>query len=375
MDIFSCSPTRTTNSTDSILNQAMLGAGNNGFTEGWLGVIGYDQRVFAAYYAWSYCFDHSTQLGTLYFSDTFDPQVKQNILSILDKHDVSHHDTHNSAQNKGLSSQNWSRSQSYDAYREAFKTLKDYILAGDCYQANLTQRFETEFSQDQAFLFDAFLHHANNSKASFCAYIAIDDHNTLLSFSPEQFISVNGARIETKPIKGTVKSTGAITPNQRERLLSEKNKAENLMIVDLLRNDLSKVATLNSVKVEHLFDIESYENVHHLVSTVSATLKSEHNAFEAFLSAFPGGSITGAPKKRAMEIIEELEIHSRRYYCGSIFYWDISGRFDSNILIRTVEHIDNNLYCWAGGGIVADSELESEYQESLDKVRHITGEL
>jgi para-aminobenzoate synthetase component 1 len=136
---------------------------------------------------------------------------------------------------------------------------------------------------------------------------------------------------------------------------------------------MSKVSKLNSVGVSELFAIESYENVHHLVSKIESELKDNISEIGAFWAAFPGGSITGAPKKRAMEIIEELEVHSRRYYCGSIFYWDFRGNFDSSILIRTAEKVGDKIYCWAGGGIVADSRLESEYQESLDKVRHITG--
>src|SRR5690606_6622356 len=150
---------------------------------------------------------------------------------------------------------------------------------------------------------------------------------------------------------------------------SPKDRAENLMIVDLLRNDLGRVCAYGSVRVPELFSIESYPNVHHLVSSITGQLAPGHDALSLLTNAFPGGSITGAPKIRAMQIIEELEPVRRSLYCGSIGYIGCEGQMDLNIAIRSLVHQDDHLYCWGGGGIVADSDGEAEYQESLTKVR------
>jgi para-aminobenzoate synthetase component 1 len=152
---------------------------------------------------------------------------------------------------------------------------------------------------------------------------------------------------------------------------SEKDRAENLMIVDLLRNDLGKSCIPGSIRVDKLFDIESFPNVHHLVSTISGSLEPKLTALDLFKGCFPGGSITGAPKIRAMEIIDELEINRRGIYCGSIAYLSAHGRFDSNIAIRTLLREGSKIHCWGGGGIVADSVCSSEYQESLDKIENL----
>ena len=143
------------------------------------------------------------------------------------------------------------------------------------------------------------------------------------------------------------------------------------MIVDLMRNDISKSCALHSVKVPELFSVESYQNVHHLVSTVEGVLDDAHNAIDLLRHCFPGGSITGAPKIRAMEIIEELEPHRRSIYCGSIGYISLCGRMDSSITIRTLLVENQQIYCWAGGGIVADSVIAEEYQETFDKVNNL----
>ena len=197
----------------------------------------------------------------------------------------------------------------------------------------------------------------------------------LVSVSPERFISIDAnGRLEAKPIKGTIKRSTDPVQDQLyidELKNSAKNQAENLMIVDLLRNDLSMSAQPNSVKVEKLFELETHPNVHHLVSTISAQLKSDLTPAEAIANAFPGGSITGAPKKRAMEIIDELEAQPRSLYCGSFGYYSDTGNVDFNILIRSVEFRNGEMTCWGGGGITVDSDCEEEYEESLTKVRKI----
>jgi len=342
------------------------------FIEGWIGANGYDDDCFfAGYYTWSYVYDRELKKGFLQFGPSCTATLKEKVLALIDQA-KSKSEIHPPKPAR-LSQLEWHKSQSKGLYQEQFQALRDYIFAGDCYQANLTQRFEAHYDWNNSTLFQLFDAFTGNTNANYCAYIEMNKDNALLSFSPEQFIACKHHQLSTKPIKGTVKAEGALTPAQKAELLSAKNQAENLMIVDLLRNDLSKVAELNSVKVDKLFEIESFENVHHLVSTITAKLPEHTSPFDAFVHAFPGGSITGAPKKRAMEIIDELEAHPRRYYCGSVFYWDISGNFDSNILIRTVEKKGDHVYCWGGGGVVADSVADSEYQESIDKVRHITG--
>ena len=183
---------------------------------------------------------------------------------------------------------------------------------------------------------------------------------------------VTGNTVTTRPIKGTMPrlENPLLDKEQQEYLLSSaKNRAENLMIVDLLRNDLSRVCVAGSVKVEKLYALESFSSVHHLVSTVSGTLAAGNNAVDALRHAFPGGSITGAPKIRAMEVIHELETYARNSYCGTLFYLGCDGSMDSSILIRTLIVTAGKMTLHAGCGIVADSDAAAEYAESVAKAR------
>ncbi|MFT7559066.1 MAG: para-aminobenzoate synthetase component 1 [Flavobacteriales bacterium] len=252
-------------------------------------------------------------------------------------------------------------------YDQAHECIQDYILDGDCYQVNYAQRFKGEFSGSGT---KAYSHLREALPSPYSAYL--DLHNDIvLSFSPEQFIRVNEGKAQTKPIKGTAaRGKNPIEDKQlAEGLLnSEKNRAENLMIVDLMRNDFNRYCEPHSVKVPKLYDLESYTNVHHLVSTVRGELKQETSSLEFFLGCFPGGSITGAPKKRAMEIIDELETEARNIYCGSIYYVSANDRMDSNIAIRSLLLSEESIYCWGGGGIVSDSRVDDEYIESINKI-------
>tara|TARA_B110001452_G_scaffold266895_1_gene274976 strand:- start:1528 stop:2160 length:633 start_codon:yes stop_codon:yes gene_type:complete len=196
--------------------------------------------------------------------------------------------------------------------------------------------------------------------------------------SPERFLkispqaSTNTLLVETKPIKGTMpRGKSAMEDQNNEDILrnSQKDRAENVMIVDLLRNDISKNCTPGTVKTPLLFALESFPNVHHLVSTVTGELASESSPLRLLRDCFPGGSITGAPKKRAMEIIEELEPLRRSVYCGSIGYLSANNHMDMNIAIRTMVASKAVMHCWGGGGIVADSVADNEFTESLDKIR------
>jgi len=264
----------------------------------------------------------------------------------------------------------WQANMNKHEYLQKFEQIQQYLQSGDCYQINLAQRFCANYQGDE---WQAYLQLRLRNAAPFSAFIRLADC-AILSISPERFIEVNQRRVETKPIKGTKpRFANAIDDEQSAEALrnSPKDRSENVMIVDLLRNDLGKVCRPGTVKVPSLFAIESFPAVHHLVSTVTGELAHEHQAIDALAAAFPGGSITGAPKVRAMQIIEELEPHRRNIYCGSIGYLSAHGHMDTNIAIRTLVCANNAIYAWAGGGIVADSNGESEYQETFDKVGKI----
>ncbi|NVJ60040.1 MAG: aminodeoxychorismate synthase component I [Gammaproteobacteria bacterium] len=264
----------------------------------------------------------------------------------------------------------WTSNMTQDDYSKKFATVKTYIKNGDCYQINLAQRFKAEYHGDAWQTFQ-FLHKLNQSP--FSGFFNLGDAE-ILSFSPERFIRIEGDHITTQPIKGTRPRGSSEHEDQQhanELQNSEKDKAENLMIVDLLRNDIGRSAAPGSVKVSELFGLYSFNSVHHLISTIEAKLSNDKTAFDVFISAFPGGSITGAPKVRAMEIIEELEPHRRSFYCGSLAYFSFNNKSDSNIMIRTLVSHDNALYAWAGGGLVDDSNCTDEYNETFSKLSKI----
>lgn len=268
----------------------------------------------------------------------------------------------------------WQANMSREEYGQKFRQIQEYIRDGDCYQINLAQRFSTDYSGDE---WQAFLRLNQANRAPFSAFLRLPQ-NTVLSLSPERFIWLKENQIQTRPIKGTLPRCEDPTEDARqaERLAgSEKDRAENLMIVDLLRNDIGRVAVPGSVRVPELFVVEPFPAVHHLVSTITAQLPQDCHPAALLRACFPGGSITGAPKVRAMEIIEELEPHRRNGYCGSIAYISCCGTMDSNITIRTLLTSQGKIYCWAGGGIVADSEEQAEYQETFDKIARILPQL
>ena len=257
-----------------------------------------------------------------------------------------------------------------DQYTDAFKRIQNYIRDGDCYQVNLAQRFSIAVTGDSWSIYRQL---RQSNPAPYACFFRLDQ-GCILSSSPERFISVANEQVETKPIKGTIRRSVYAYEDKAlaEQLLeSEKDRAENLMIVDLLRNDIGKNCETGSVMVPRLFALESFATVHHLVSTVTGRLARGKHALDLLRGAFPGGSITGAPKLRAMEIIEELEAFRRTVYCGAIGYIGFDGNMDTNIAIRTLVHKDDRVYFWAGGGIVADSVSESEYRECYTKAEAI----
>ncbi|ALI09162.1 aminodeoxychorismate synthase component I [Pseudomonas fluorescens] len=258
---------------------------------------------------------------------------------------------------------------SAEAYRQAFERIQAYIQAGDCYQVNFAQRFRAPCQGDAWAAYQAL---RAACPTPFSGFQSLPEGGAVLSLSPERFVKVSEGQVETRPIKGT--RPRGTTPEEdaahaAELLASPKDRAENLMIVDLLRNDLGRTCRIGSVRVPELFSLESYPNVHHLVSSVTGELADDKDALDLIAGSFPGGSITGAPKIRAMQIIDELEPTRRGLYCGSLLYLDVRGEMDSSIAIRSLLVKDGQVCCWGGGGIVADSDWEAEYQESITKVR------
>lgn len=256
------------------------------------------------------------------------------------------------------------------AYAAAFARIQRYLHAGDCYQINFAQAFDASFSGST---YAGWQRLMQQHTAPHACYFSGHDM-TLMSASPERFLSIEGGDIITDPIKGS-RPRGQ-TPAHDARLAQElqnsaKDRAENLMIVDLLRNDMGAICETGSVVAERLFELKRFSNVQHLVSRVRGKLRADVSPIAALLACFPGGSITGAPKKRAMEIIHELEATPRGSYCGSFFTLDAQGTLDANILIRTFQAQGKRLRIHGGGGITVASDCKDEYDESLFKVEQL----
>lgn len=318
-------------------------------------------------YQWALVCDHDKRITIVSFCDGFDESAQQEILSALQQSrpEPLGHLTVNAQLNN----------TSHSDYMHALSKIHDYILAGDCYQVNYAQRFDLPYNGDPL---TGYLKLRQALPSQYSAYIETPE-TTVLSLSPECYLKVNDfGEVTTKPIKGTIVRGKDAQEDQQlsqQLLNSDKDRAENLMIVDLLRNDLSKSCIPHSVTTPKLFNLESYANVHHLVSTVTGRLDSSTSVVDLIRNCFPGGSITGAPKIRSMQIIEELEKSRRSIYCGSIGYIGYDGQADLNIAIRSLQFTDDMIHCWGGGGIVADSDANKEYQETLDKVAILTSTL
>ena len=253
-------------------------------------------------------------------------------------------------------------------YKKAVTKLKEYIISGDVYIANMTQRFWC-YNEEESF--DIYKKLRSINKAPFSAYLNFEDFQ-IISSSPERFIQVFKNKAHTRPIKGTKPRGHNVEEDEKNKLElinSEKDKAELLMVVDLERNDFSKVCKPHTVKVTENFKLEEYATVFHLVSTVEGELKENVSSVRCIKECFPGGSITGTPKIRSMEIIEELEGIKRNIYTGSIGYFDFRGNCDFNIVIRTIIKKDNKAFFGVGGGVTYDSIEEDEYNETLDKAK------
>ncbi|AWM58045.1 aminodeoxychorismate synthase component I [Stutzerimonas stutzeri] len=312
-------------------------------------------------YDWALITDHQRQASQLLFHPALADPERERLIRLFDSAAVGE-----SAWFR--LSDRFRADLTIDAYRHGIERIQAYIQAGDCYQVNFTQRFRAECSGDAWAAYRAL---RDACPTPFAGFVALDD-GAIASLSPERFLHLHQGRVETRPIKGT-RPRGEDKQSDAEQaqalLASEKDRAENLMIVDLLRNDLGRSCRIGSVRVPELFALESYPNVHHLVSCVTGELADHRDAFDLLAGSFPGGSITGAPKIRAMQIIDELEPTRRAIYCGSLLYIDVRGEMDSSIAIRTLLIRDGQVSCWGGGGIVADSDWQAEYQESIDKVK------
>ncbi|WP_223670504.1 aminodeoxychorismate synthase component I [Kangiella shandongensis] len=326
-------------------------------------------------YEWAYISDHVNHKSFLVkFSDYCNNYWKDIVCEFKNLYENGYQ---RERQPFSLNS-DWQSNMNKDGYIERFNKVHDYIHAGDCYQVNLAQRFSAEFKGHP---WNAYLKLTEHNQAPFSSYMNLEEQQ-ILSLSPERFIQVfpqghgksKKHHVVTQPIKGTRPRSPDAAEDQRladELVSSKKDRAENLMIVDLLRNDIGRNAAIGSVEVTKLFELQSFISVHHLVSTIEADLASSSDTFQLLKHCFPGGSITGAPKVRAMEIIEELEPHRRSIYCGSMLYYDYRGYLDSNIAIRTLVTDNQKIHAWGGGGLVADSEAENEYEETLHKLSKI----
>ncbi|MBS0358500.1 MAG: aminodeoxychorismate synthase component I, partial [Proteobacteria bacterium] len=317
-------------------------------------------------YDWAIIFDHQER-KTVLIAQHKDPKTKD-IISFIENRFMSHKEL---IQESFQPLDPFKSNMDYSQYNHAFQKIKKHLHSGDCYQINLTQRFSTTLNEHS---WSTYQYLRQKNPAPYSAYISLEE-GSILSFSPERFLQVRDHQVETKPIKGTRPRSADLDKDKMlkdELQHSEKDKAENLMIVDLLRNDLGKNCIPGSIKVPKLFNIETFTTVHHLVSTITGTLRPNKHSLDLLRDCFPGGSITGTPKIRAMEIIEELEPHRRSVYCGAIGYISFDGDMDTNIAIRTLIQDKDQLHCSAGGAIVADSELQSEYGACLVKIKKIT---
>jgi para-aminobenzoate synthetase component 1 len=313
-------------------------------------------------YAWALISDHQQQCSQLVFHPKLQNTERTRLQQLFEQ------------PVEQLNSDSFTLSGKFSAdidsaqYQHAIEKVQDYILAGDCYQVNFAQRFRANC---QGAPWVAYCALRAACPTPFAGYFRLGHEAAILSLSPERFLHLSQAQVETRPIKGTRPRKTDPAEDARmanELLSSSKDRAENLMIVDLLRNDLSRNCQLGSVRVPELFALESYPNVHHLVSSVTGQLSPGRDALDLIKGSFPGGSITGAPKIRAMQIIDELEPNRRSLYCGSLLYLDVRGEMDSSIAIRSLLIKDGQVSCWGGGGIVADSNWQAEYAESITKV-------
>jgi para-aminobenzoate synthetase component 1 len=366
------------------------------FTAGAVGYFGYDMKDFIeklpdiakddlsipdcaiGFYDTVLAFDHlkgKTYLSNVEFSG-IRTDAKERLKMTLSKNRDRHHFSGRTTDRKIVSvpifkaggdlRSNFTKAD----YMKNVEEAKEYIKNGDIYQVNLSQRFEADLKGEP---YELYLRLRDTAPAPFASYLNFEDV-VIISSSPERFLMKRGPYIETRPIKGTrPRSRDPLTDELNEISLKEsyKDRAEHIMIVDLERNDLGRICEYGSVKPTEFIALEKYSTVFHLVSTVSGKLKEGIDSIDCLMATFPGGSITGAPKVRSMEVIEELEPVKRSLYTGAIGYISFDGNMDTSIVIRTIVVKGDKLFFQVGGGIVADSDPEKEYYETLDKAEGI----
>lgn len=354
-----------------------------GFYGGWAGLLGYDlageienlpkpkikrnrfPKLLAAFYPWTITHNHQTQETTINTIVGLNGQPDQSTIKL---------DSIETFFSLGLGLETLpfklgkpSLSTSKNQYLASVKKVLGHIKEGDIYQANLTREVVFRGKPDPIQIYMSLRKH---NPAPFGGFLNCGEGRYVLSSSPERFISIRDRVIETRPIKGTRARSADPVEDARikeELLNSAKDRAELTMIVDLERNDLGRICKPGTVKVTELMQVHTYETVHHLEATIVGELRDDVTVEDYIRATFPGGSITGAPKKRAMEIIHELEPVRRGPYTGSMFYLTPCGHFESNILIRTLNVEPDRVSYHVGGGIVADSDPEAEWQETCDK--------
>ena len=324
-------------------------------------------RMRVGLYAWALMQDHELRRTALLFTPLADADCRRRVLDALQGPPLG--------TSAPFRLQGGFRTRLDPvAYRRAFDRVREYILAGDCYQVNLAMRLSAPATGEP---WEAYRRLRETMGSPFSGYLACAEA-AVLSFSPERFLRLADGRVETRPIKGTARRgpTPAADARAAERLLaSTKDRAENVMIVDLMRNDIGKSCETGSVHVEKLCALESYANVHHLVSVVTGRVRADQTALQLLEHAFPGGSITGAPKRRAMQIIDELEPDPRSIYCGSLGYVSAHGPMDTSIAIRTLLFDGREIHAWGGGGLTVESEPDAEHRECLTKIEPLLGGL
>lgn len=394
-DIFTAAPYQTFNKStdDSIDFLATLKQNlptecaefNGLFFSGMMGYFGYEFGVsldglscqnrkisqlpdawFGLYY-WALVLDHHQQRASILFNAN-----KAQALSLVDLQTMWQQATDFKIPLQPFTlTQAFQSNISVDVYQQALSNIHQHLCAGDSYQVNYTHCFSAAFEGEP---FEAYCRLRQQNPAEFAAFIRLPEAD-ILSFSPELLVRAKYQHLMTKPIKGTMArgQTPADDLRQKQKLEScSKNRAENMMIVDLLRNDLSLIAEIDSVKVTEFLKVEPLTNVFHLVSSITAKLNQSYDYLDVIRALFPGGSITGAPKYRTMELIEQYETQARGVYCGAIGYLSSSTDMCFNIAIRTMTASQKRIYCPAGGGIVLDSNSQEEYQETIDKVSVLT---
>ena len=357
------------------------------FTGGFMGFFGYDHgrhlhaiesiskkivdlpEIRLGLYHWALIVDHDLKETNLIFHEDCPSLIKKDVLNIF-KGPIQDMDIDGSFKLKSAFQPTISKS----TYLKMVSQIKEYILAGDCYQTNISQHFHAQFEGDTLWAYLKLRSILPSTHAMYWSW----DNKAILCLSPERYLKTSWDQsrsvinVETKPIKGTIERGRSKDEDKKKAITlveSTKDQAENLMIVDLLRNDISQNCKNDSVRVPKLFEIESFPNVHHLVSTVTGELEKKKSIVDLLRDSFPGGSITGAPKKRSMEIIDELEPVRRGVYCGSMGYISSNDNMDLNIAIRTVTASNSKLHIWGGGGITNDSDPNAEYNESITKVK------